>query len=158
MNYERLIDDLKRYATQYASGATLGRAIEETEDLMFEAAVAIESLTKADSWTLVEDKLPPNEVNVLACVEITCGLKNKAHYIIVKAFYTDGMHYCNESSYDWCLVDQDDYYDEEKDDYKIPAGWWESTFYNEEFCNIPDKVIAWMSMPEMPRIKEMRQK
>lgn len=154
MYYKKLMDDLKSYAKIYASGESLGRMILDTEVVMFKAAKAIESLAKANAWKFVEDELPPNEVNVLACVEITCGLKNKAHYIIVKAFYTDGMHYCNESSYDWCLVDQDDYYDEEKDDYKIPAGWWESTFYNEEFCNIPDKVIAWMSMPEMPKIKE----
>lgn len=61
MNYKRLINDLKRYATQYASGATLGRMIEETDDLMFEAAEAIERLVKANSWTSVKDKLPPNE-------------------------------------------------------------------------------------------------
>ena len=61
MNYKRLISDLKRYATQYASGSTLGRMIEETDDLMFEAAEAIERLVKANSWTSVKDKLPPNE-------------------------------------------------------------------------------------------------
>lgn len=61
MNYKKLIDDLRYYAEQYASGATLGRMIVETDDLMFEAAEAIERLVKANSWTSVKDKLPPNE-------------------------------------------------------------------------------------------------
>lgn len=56
MNYKRLINKLKRYATQYASEATLGRMIVETDDLMFQAAEAIEKLVKAKSWTLVEEK------------------------------------------------------------------------------------------------------
>lgn len=46
MNYKKLIEDLKLYATRYASDSTLGRMIEETDDLMFQAAEAIEQLLK----------------------------------------------------------------------------------------------------------------
>lgn len=41
---ERLIEGLRRYAEQYEDGSTLGRAIEGTEDLMYEAADLIEEL------------------------------------------------------------------------------------------------------------------
>lgn len=41
---ERLIEGLRMYAEQYEDGSTLGRAIEGTEDLMYEAADLIEEL------------------------------------------------------------------------------------------------------------------
>lgn len=41
---EKLVDELRRYAERYKDGSTLGRAIEGTEDLMYEAADLIESL------------------------------------------------------------------------------------------------------------------
>lgn len=39
---KRLIENLRRYAKRYEDGSTLGRAIESTEDLMYEAAALIE--------------------------------------------------------------------------------------------------------------------
>lgn len=155
MNYERLIDDLKRYATRYASGATLGRVIEETEDLMFEAAVAIESLTKADSWTLVEDELPPNEKEVLLCVEMRCQIE-AAICRIVRGIYTDGKHYLSSSWPPLNINDLEAKYDEQKDDYIIPQGWWEVTSYYifgmlcKDIEKIDGTVISWMPLPEMP--------
>ena len=44
MDYKKLIFNLRDYAEQYKSGSTLGRAIVETEDVMFAAADAIETL------------------------------------------------------------------------------------------------------------------
>ena len=41
---EKLVDGLRMYAEQYEDGSTLGRAIEGTEDLMYEAADLIEEL------------------------------------------------------------------------------------------------------------------
>lgn len=155
MNYKRLIDDLKRYATRYALGAMLGRMIVETDDLMFQAAEAIEGLTKADSWTLVEDELPPNEQEVLLCVEMRCQ-PEVAIRSIVRGIYTDGKHYLSNS---WPLLNIDDLeakYDEQKDDYIIPRGWWEVTrnYIFGTLCKdieeIDGTVISWMPLPELP--------
>lgn len=44
MDYKKLSYSLRDYAEQYKSGSTLGRAIVETEDVMFDAADAIEAL------------------------------------------------------------------------------------------------------------------
>lgn len=44
---EKLVDELRRYAERYEDGSTLGRAIEGTEDLMYEAADLIESLQES---------------------------------------------------------------------------------------------------------------
>ena len=41
---EKLVDELRMYAEQYEDGITLGRAIEGTEDLMYEATDLIESV------------------------------------------------------------------------------------------------------------------
>ena len=155
MNYKRLIDDLTRYAKRYASGDTLGRMIVETDGLMFQAAEAIESLTKANSWTLVEDELPPNEEEVLLCVEMRCQ-PEVAIRSIVSGIYTDGKHYLSNS---WPLLNIDDLeakYDEQKDDYIIPRGWWEVTrnYIFGTLCKdieeIDGTVISWMPLPEMP--------
>lgn len=51
MDYEKLIEDLKSYAQEYASGDTLGRAIIDTEVLMYEAAEAIERLLQNGAET-----------------------------------------------------------------------------------------------------------
>lgn len=163
MNYKRLIDDLKRYAMRYASDSTLGRMIEETDDLMFEAAKAIEELVKAERWKLVEDELPPNEEEVLLCVEMRRQPEVAIHSI-VRGIYTDGKHYLSNS---WPLLKIDDLeakYDEQKDDYIVPRGWWEVTrnYIFGTLCKdieeIDGTVISWMPLPEMPSIEEMRQK
>lgn len=41
---EKLADELRRYAERYEDGSALGRAIEGTEDLMYEAADLIASV------------------------------------------------------------------------------------------------------------------
>lgn len=43
-DYKELISNLRWYAEEYKSGRTLGRAIIETEDVMLDAAKAIETL------------------------------------------------------------------------------------------------------------------
>ena len=163
MNYKRLIDDLKRYAMRYASDSTLGRMIEETDDLMFQAAEAIEKLVKAKSWTLAADELPPNEEEVLLCVEMRCR-PEVAIRSIVRGIYTDGKHYLSNSRPLLNIDDLEAKYDEQKDDYIIPQGWWEVTriYMFGTLCKdieeIDGTVISWMPLPEMPRIKKMRQK
>ena len=83
---------------------------------------------------------------------------------IVSGIYTDGKHYLSNS---WPLLNIDDLeakYDEQKDDYIIPRGWWEVTrnYIFGTLCKDIEKidgtVISWMPLPEMPPIKEMRQK
>lgn len=162
MNYKRLIDDLKRYAKQYASGDTLGRMIEETDDLMFQAAEVIESLTKADSWTLVEDELPPNEQKVLLYIKTVHKLVGTSSRIAIGR-YSDGKLYGSKGARSYARID-DLEAEEERNDI-VSRDWWEVsgeyTLFGvicHEVEKIEGDVIAWMPLPEMPRIKEMRQK
>lgn len=95
-------------------------------------------------WIPVEERLPENEKVVLICAERR--LEKKVHKIISTAFYTDGTMWSEDSAYDW--NDMDAYYDDEKDDFLIPEGWWEDTNYGEEFFVVDDFVVAWMPLPE----------
>lgn len=158
MSYKRLIDDLKRYATRYASGATLGRMIVETDDLMFQAAEVIESLTKADSWTLVEDELPPNEQKVLLYIKTVHKLVHEPEVTssrIAIGMYSDDKLYGSKGIRSYARIG-DLEAEEERNDI-VSREWWEASgeyMFLGEICHDVEKiegnVIAWMPLPEMP--------
>lgn len=116
--------------------------------------VAIEALKekKNEGWISVNDRLPENEQKVLVCVErrYTHQGKTTKYRFVEKAFHTDGKTYSEDSNYIWsdCCVDME--YDEEKDDYIVPEGWWESVEYVEESSAIYDFVTHWMPLPKLP--------
>lgn len=102
-----------------------------------------------NEWISVEDRLPNPEERVLVCAESRCAGKVYKH--VVAAMHEDGTVYLEESKWSFgdleCLN-----YDEDKDDYKIPKGWWEYTIYNDEEGNYPidDTVTHWMPLPQPP--------
>lgn len=72
-------------------------------------------------------------------------------YGITTAHYEDGSVFLQDSV--WCWEDLPDWgtYDEERDDYKIPKGWWEYRHFNpdEVYNNQIDRpVVGWMPLPE----------
>lgn len=77
-------------------------------------------------------------------------------YDITTAHYEDGSVFLQDSV--WCWEDLPDWgtYDEERDDYKIPKGWWEYRHFNpDEIYNnrIDRPVMGWMPLPP----KEVKQ-
>ena len=119
--------------------AEMSRQSEEKKQLIQELKAAI-----GPWWIPVEERLPENEKVVLICAERK-GEK-KTYNVISTAFYTDGTMWSEDSAYSWYDLEVD--YDDEKDDYLIPEGWWEDTKYGEEFCAVDDFVLAWMPLPE----------
>ena len=123
-------------------------------DRLYEAVdMAIAALKEKNArWISVEDRMPENEQKVLVCVErrYTHQGKTTKYRFVENAFHTDGKTYSEDSNYTWsdCCVDMD--YDEEKDDYIVPEGWWESVEYVEESCAIYDFVTHWMPLPKLP--------
>lgn len=102
-------------------------------------------------WISVNDRMPKAEERVLVCVENKYA--GKTYKNVVTGMHEDGTVYREDS--DWMFNDFDELrtYDEEKDDWIIPEGWWEYTLYNDENENyiIDGNVTHWMPIPEPPK-------
>ena len=106
---------------------------------------------KQGQWISVNDRMPKAEERVLVCVENKYA--GKTYKNVVTGMHEDGTVYREDS--DWMFNDFDELrtYDEEKDDWIIPEGWWEYTLYNDENENyrIDGNVTHWMPIPEPPQ-------
>lgn len=105
-------------------------------------------------WISVKDRLPEVETEVLIRAQWRCG--NDTHSTTATAFYEDGTVLEDNSRWNWSEIWEWGIYDEEKDGYKIPQGWWESTHYihDDHYNNIDDEVTHWMPLPRLPEEEE----
>lgn len=103
------------------------------------AITALEA-QKADMWIPVTVRLPECEEEVEVTIERR--REGETYTFTCRAIYEDGNMYDEESGYTWNEFDNAEY-DEERDDYKVPQGWYESVYYAEEFSSIDDFVIVW---------------
>lgn len=71
-------------------------------------------------------------------------------YEITTAHYEDGNVFLQDSVWYWEDLPDWGTYDEERDDYKIPEGWWEYRHFNPDdvYNNKIDRpVVGWMPLP-----------
>ena len=102
-----------------------------------------------DEWISVKEKMPEVETKVLIRAQRKCG--DTIDSIITIAFYEDGTVLEDNSLWNWEEIWEWGEYDEEKDGYRIPKGWWEGYQYGELSNNdINDEVTHWMPLPELP--------
>lgn len=76
-------------------------------------------------------------------------------YSITTAHHEDGSVFLQDSVWYWEDLPDWGTYDEERDDYKIPKGWWEYRHFNLDgvYNNKIDRpVMGWMPMP--PKVLE----
>ena len=69
---------------------------------------------------------------------------------ITTAHYEDGNVFSEDSEWYWEDLPDWGTYDEERDDYKIPEGWWEYRHFNPDDVynnKIDGPVVGWMPMP-----------
>ena len=98
-----------------------------------------------DGWIPVSEWLPECEKAVEVTVER--HLPTKTIYLTCRAIYEDGTVWSQDSRFRW--ENFDNYkYDEERDDWLVPEGWFEAVSYAEEFEAIDDFVIAWREVGE----------
>lgn len=91
------------------------------------------------------DKDPPKvETEVLV-------LYRRNDYLgITTAHYEDGNVFSEDSEWNWEDLPDWGTYDEERDDYRIPKGWWEFRHFNldDDYNNKIDRpVVGWMPLP-----------
>lgn len=101
-------------------------------------------------WIPCSERLPENEEEVeISCVRryIGAGDEKKERHFTARAFYSDGTMTTEDSDFAWNDIDNWEY-DEEKDAYIIPEGWWEYVMFSEEFGVVDAEVIAWQPLPE----------
>ena len=111
-----------------------------------------ESARTLEAWVSVEEKLPDAEEEV----RLLCVTSWGRHYQC-QGFYVPPGTYRDDSGYSWdweCCEE----YDEERDDYLVNPGWYESIHNWDEYsaCGIADKVTNWMPLPEEPEDMEKR--
>lgn len=102
-------------------------------------------------WRNPETDPPKVEEDVLILFETACG-----GYGITTAHYEDGTVLSQKSAFYWEDLPDWGTYDEERDDYKIPKGWWEYRYFDPDdvYNNQIDRpVVGWMPLPP----KEVKQ-
>ena len=127
-----------------ASSAFMGYALDDVLDYIDTTpTVALE--TDAQRWRNPETDLPKVETEVLILYR-----NDIDGYDITTAHYEDGSVFLQDSKWYWEDLPDWGTYDEERDDYKIPKGWWEYRHFNpEEIYNnwIDRPVVGWMPLP-----------
>lgn len=142
-----LLEDLKKELKDLEGSVealTVEEAAEdEIEDLKKLPVIDPERIIPA--WR-DPDKDPPKvetEVLILYRNEID-------GYEITTAHYEDGNVFLQDSVWYWEDLPDWGTYDEERDDYKIPEGWWEYRHFNpyDVYNNQIDRpVVGWMPLP-----------
>lgn len=101
-------------------------------------------------WHNPETDPPKVETEVLV-------LYRRDDYLgITTAHYEDGNVFSEDSEWYWEDLPDWGTYDEERDDYRIPEGWWEYRHFNSDDVyngKIDCLVVGWMPLPP----KEVKQ-
>lgn len=133
-----------------ADSAFMGYALDDVLDYI-DTAPTVTLETDAQRWRNPETDPPKVETEVLILYR-----NDIDGYGITTAHYEDGSVFLQDSAWYWEDLPDWGTYDEERDDYKIPKGWWEYRHFNpdEVYNNQIDRpVVGWMPLPP----KEVKQ-
>lgn len=110
-------------------------------------APTIDPETLRPTWRNPETHPPKVEEDVLVLFQNVVG-----GYGITTAYYENGNVLSKESKFLWEDLPDWGTYDEEMDDYRIPEGWWEYRYFNQDdvYNNLIDRpVVGWMPLPKL---------
>ncbi|MBQ2920141.1 MAG: DUF551 domain-containing protein [Oscillospiraceae bacterium] len=120
-----------------------------------ELEAELAKLREENRWVPVEERKPDPETRVWVMAE---RRTNKGTYnVATTGMYEDGSVWREDSSWYW----EEDFlsacnaeYDEDRDDWKVPEGWYEYCVYNEDGKQgaIDDFVTHWKPMPKGPEV------
>lgn len=142
-----LLEDLKN-ELEGLKGATEVLTVEEAAEDEIEV---LKKLPVIDPEKMIPawrnpDKDPPKvETEVLILYRNEIG-----GYGITTGHYENGNIFSEDSKWNWENLPDWGTYDEERDDYRIPEGWWEERHFNPDdvYNNKIDRpVVGWMPMP-----------
>lgn len=114
----------------------------------------IRDIPEDDGWIPVAERLPEPEKRVLILTKVK-GWNGKEHRETMCGFYEDGSVWCEDSKVSWDYeMKREENYDESRDDYRVPEGWFEELLNHIDEYNcvlIGDTVTHWMPLPESPK-------
>lgn len=132
-----------------ASSAFIGYALDDVLDYI-DTTPTVTLETDAQYWRNPETDPPKVETEVLV-------MYRRDDYLgITTAHYEDGNVFSEDSEWNWEDLPDWGTYDEERDDYRIPEGWWEYRHFNPDDVynnKIDCTVVGWMPLPP----KEVKQ-
>lgn len=131
------------------SSAFIGYALDDVLDYI-DTTPTVTLETDAQYWRNPETDPPKVETEVLV-------MYRRDDYLgITTAHYEDGNVFSEDSEWNWEDLPDWGTYDEERDDYRIPEGWWEYRHFNPDDVynnKIDCTVVGWMPLPP----KEVKQ-
>lgn len=126
-----------------ASSAFMGYALDDVLDYIDTTPTAALE-TDAPRWRNPETNPPKVETEVLILY------RYNGYMGITTAHYEDGNVFSQDSEWNWEDLPDWGTYDEERDDYRIPEGWWEYRHFNPDGVynnKIDCTVVGWMPFP-----------
>ena len=141
-----LLEDLKN-ELEDLKGATEVLTVEEAaEDEIEELKklLVIDPQKMIPAWRDPDKDPPKVETEVL--VLYRCN----GYLGITTAHYENGNVFSEDSEWTWEDLSDWGTYDEERDDYRIPEGWWEYRHFNPDDVynnKIDCPVVGWMPLP-----------
>lgn len=132
-----------------ANGSVLGRHSGLADCIASEiAALPAADVVPVVRWIPITERLPKPETEVM----IACN--RNGWRFIATAIHEDGTLFKEDSDWFWNDIWEYGRYDEERDDYIIPEGWWENRCFTPDDvynCPVDCEVTHWMPMPELPK-------
>lgn len=142
-----LLEDLKKELKDL-EGSTEALTVEEAAEDEIEE---LKSLPVIDPERMIPAWRDPDKDPPKVETEVLVLYRNDIDgYSITTAHYEDGSVFSQDSAWYWEDLPDWGTYDEERDDYKIPKGWWEYRHFNPDdvYNNKIDRpVVGWMPMP-----------
>ena len=145
MNDKRLIDANALMARFFSKERLVQGAASAAYRDAQKTVAAAPTVSLCPEWRNPETDPPKVETEVLILY------RNEIDgYEITTAHYEDGSVFLQDSVWNWEDLPDWGTYDEERDDYKIPKGWWEYRHFNPDdvYNNKIDRpVVGWMPLP-----------
>lgn len=124
-------------------GSTAEAQMREMDDAIF-AAAQRNSAVSAIGWVECSARMPKSGEYVIAFVPHAHSPEGPSRRL--RAFYAERFTIETSSDDDGDWIE----YSEEKDEYYLPAGWYECNEYEDNHWHVSDPVTHWMPLPSAP--------
>jgi hypothetical protein len=140
------LEDLKKELKDL-EGSTEALTVEEAAEDEIED---LKKLPVIDPERMIPAWRDPDKDPPTVETEVLILYRCNGYMGITTAHYEDGNVFSEDSEWNWEDLPDWGTYDEERDDYRIPEGWWEYRHFNPDDVynnKIDCPVVGWMPMP-----------